>query len=468
VTDGVFIAMPVYRGVEVIAETLRSIRDQTLDDIHLVMSVDGSDDPTIDICKEFISDPRFDLVTQEQRLGWPGNFNRLVELCDRPFFCYWQQDDLASTNYLEVLRKELLAQPKAAIAYTDVQWFGASFDRTSLPNIEGDPLQRVLQHIEAIRYEPLRGLMRASTLPTHPDAIPVTDDESCQEEFVFLTEMAAAGSFVRTDQAMYFKRLHRNNVFVRWQGWPGWRRRRGWISMGAGMYEIARSLAADADSPRLLGLIIDRLAVDRPGRAFFYLPPETPTELERFVRDFTAFAQVDDFGHPQIGSLERPVHSAILSGLGRVRRNALERIELAHQLATEGSVSVGPDRLETVLGYGWSVPEPWGVWSDGEEATLWFRSLPGTPLRVTVEGRIYATSRGTSRVGYTLGDGPMQYIEALPDEPLRVVVDCPPNGAGEQFIRFKLPDARSPLEDAMSADARVLGIGLARFTMESQ
>ena len=85
------------------------------------------------------------------------------------------------------------------------------------------------------------------------------------------------------------------------------------------MYEIARSLAAVADSPRLLGLIIDRLAVDRPGRAFFYLPPETPIELERFVRDFTAFAQVDDFGHPQFGSLEWPVHSAILSGLGRVR-----------------------------------------------------------------------------------------------------------------------------------------------------
>ncbi len=122
--------------------------------------------------------------------------------------------------------------------------------------------------------------------------------------------------------------------------------------MGAGMYEIARSLAADADFPRLLGLIIDRLAVDRPGRAFFYLPPETPIELERFVRDFTAFAQVDDFGHPQFGSLERPVHSAILSGLGRVRRSGLERVELAHQLATEGSASVGPDRLEAVLGYG--------------------------------------------------------------------------------------------------------------------
>ena len=48
-STGIFIAMPVFRGAEVAAETLRSIREQTFTDYHVVMSVDGSDDPTIEV-----------------------------------------------------------------------------------------------------------------------------------------------------------------------------------------------------------------------------------------------------------------------------------------------------------------------------------------------------------------------------------------------------------------------------------
>ena len=272
-SNGVFIAMPVYRGGEVIEETIRSILDQEFEDFHLVMSVDGEDDPTVEICRKYASDPRIDVVVQPTRLGWPGNFNWLVENCDREFFCYWQQDDLATTGYLAALRRELMARPDASIAHTDVQWFGASFDRTSTPSIEGDPLSRIMQHIEAIRYEPLRGLMRGSMLPRN-EAIPVTADESCQEEFVFLTNMAAAGAFVRTDQAMYFKRLHAGNVFKRWFGFPEWRRRRGWLSMGSGMYHVARQNAPVPDWPTVLAQVADRLAVFRIGRGHFYLPPQ--------------------------------------------------------------------------------------------------------------------------------------------------------------------------------------------------
>jgi hypothetical protein len=129
-----------------------------------------------------------------------------------------------------------------------------------------------MQHIEAIRYEPLRGLMRASLLSSGEDAIPVTEDESCQEEFVFLARMAAAGAFIRVDAAMYFKRLHGTNAFVRWRDFPDWRRRRGWISAGVGMYKVAAELTPEELRSKLLGLVLDRMAIDRPGRGFFYLP----------------------------------------------------------------------------------------------------------------------------------------------------------------------------------------------------
>ena len=468
-TGGAFLAMPVYRGMEMIEETLRSILAQTFEDFHLVMSVDGSDDPTIEICRKYTHDPRIDMVVQERHLGWPGNFNWLFEHCDREFFCYWQQDDLASTGYLENLRTELLARPDASIAYTDVQWFGERSDKEGTPSIEGDPLTRIMQQIEGIRFEPLRGLMRASMLPQLGDAIPVTEDESCQEEFVFLTKMAAAGAFVRVEEAMYFKRMHRDNVFSRWRHFPDWRRRRGWISMGAGMHRIARQYSPKHLLPEILAQIIDRLAIDRPGRAHFYIPAQTGPELGRFVRDFVSFADVDgdNLRYISDSSVEASgsIHPEIRLSLDRELAAVEQRANLRAELLEEGSVSVFVDDTtqQALVGYGWSVTETWGVWSDGGEATIRIPAPRGSSWRATIEVRVYAPG-GVARVGYSQDRLAARYLDAPGDEPLSFTVESQPDT--ESLVRFHLPDARAPRDDALSKDARKLGIGLTRIEIE--
>jgi glycosyltransferase involved in cell wall biosynthesis len=460
--SGVFIAMPVYRGADVIEETMRSILAQTYTDFHLVMSVDGADDPTTEACRKYADDPRIDVVVQENRLGWPGNFNWLVENCDREFFCYWQQDDLASSGYLASLRKELLARPDAAIAHTDVQWFGDSFDRNSTPSIEGDLLSRVMQHVEAIRFEPLRGLMRSSMLPTDGMAIPVTEDESCQEEFVFLTHMAAAGAFLRTDTAMYFKRLHGQNVFKRWFGFPDWRRRRGWLSMGSGMYQIVSRNASAADWPIVVAQIADRLAVFRIGRGHFYLPPQHKYGLARFVRDFVDYAGLtfEDLGPTgsRPGSLQRPVHEDVLDALQEERLNFELRAELGRKLHREGVLTTraGDKAWAALLGFGWSDAEPWGVWSDGGEARLRVPAPKGRGWRATLVGRVFAPDgRVRVRAGTTRQD--MVNAEFSGGEHVKLNVES--SGSADHVL-LHLPDARAPLTTGASADTRMLGFGL--------
>ncbi len=464
---GVFIAMPVFRGTEFVEETLRSILAQTYSDWHLVMSVDGADDPTVEICRKYEEDPRIDVVVQETRLGWPGNFNWLVENCDREFFCYWQQDDLTSTGYLESLRRELLARPDAAIAYTDVQWFGARFDRNRTPSIEGDPLSRVMQHIEAIGYGPLRGLMRSSMLPSSSEAIPVTEDESCQEEFVFLTHMAAAGAFVRVETAMYFKRLHTSNVFVRWTHFPNWRRRRGWISMGVGMYHTARALAAPELRPRILSQIIDRLVIERHGRAHFYLPTQSTLEIHLFVRDFVAFGEIAATDLALAGAaeaLERPIHLAVLGALAQEEARAQTRADLQLRLEQGDSltVAINEEEGEAFLGFGWSATESWGVWSDGGRATLRIPAPPGRSWRAYLLGQVYGT---TDAVPFSFGtpNGPLLRVEAQPNQDVSIVVE---SDGEDDVVRLELPWARSPKEDGASEDERALGFGLMRLTVE--
>ncbi len=444
-TGGVFIGMPVYRGGEVIEETVRSILNQEFDDFHLVMSIDGEDDPTVEICQKYTSDPRIDVVVQETRLGWPGNFNWLVENCDRDFFCYWQQDDLATTGYLGSLRRELLARPDASIAHTDVQWFGASFDRTSTPSIEGDPLSRVMQHIEAIRYEPLRGLMRSSMLPQGGEAIPITEDESCQEEFVFLTHMAAAGAFVRTDKAMYFKRLHSSNVFKKWFDFPDWRRRRGWLSMGAGMYRVARQFAPESEWPTFLAQLADRLAVFRIGRGHFYLPPQHREGIGRFVHDFVGFARLTGAELGPMGSrpgpLQRPVNEEVLAALDTERAKLATKANLTETLDTTRTwtADAADPAFTALLGYGWSDVENWGVWTDGEEAHLSIPAPHGRKWRATLVGDVYGPS-GKVRVGVGPGNTPVDYVLADPDRPLG-----PGRGVCGESSRGEAPSSRGSL-----------------------
>ncbi len=459
---GVFIAMPVYLGTEFIEESIRSILAQTFEDFHLVMSVDGDDDQTIEVCRKYSDDPRVDVVVQEQRLGWPGNFNWLVTNCDREFFCYWQQDDLASTTYLESLRRELASRPDASIAYTDVQWFGAKFHRDSTPSIEGTALARVMQHIEAIRYEPLRGLMRSADLPRDKPAIPETRDESCQEEFVFLAHMAAAGAFIRVDSAMYFKRLHTANAFERWLHFPEWRRRRGWISMGAGMYDIARSVAPDELSVPTLAQILDRLAVNRLGRGYFYLPPQSPEEQMRLTRDFVAYAGLDraelGVSNVQTRGLERPVARGIIDGL-EYQKQAFEELEvIADSLSNLGTVTLemGQGVGTCLLGYGWSNPEPWGVWTESDEATLNIPAPPGRKWEALLTGRALG-SEGTWTIGSGTEDGRVRYQSF--ELPTRIEVAVHSDGTAGS-IRLELPSATSPSSLGLSSDTRFLGFGL--------
>jgi len=473
VDDDIHIALPVYRGTDFIAETVRSIRDQTYSRFRVMMSVDGADDPTIDLCRSFTDDPRFELIVQPDRLGWPGNFNWLAKRCDREFFCYWQQDDLASTGYLESLRNQLLLDPGASVAHTDVQWFGSRFHRDSTEGVFGTPLERVLQRIESIHYAPLRGLIRTSALPSDSDAIPTTPTGSTQAEFVFLTTLAAKGSFHRVTTAMYFKRAHRDNAHTAWFAEESYRRRNEWISTGVGMMRVAKQLAEPEQHGRLLATVIDRFAIERPGRGYFYVPEQSECGVEAFVRDFVDQAfeggsptdlHIADLGVDRGNGFERPIHAWIRTALaGELRRaRALRELEID---ATDGPVELstaasGPGL--NLLGRGWNKPEPWGVWTDGDLASI--RLPQGRYSRVVLTGAAFVPDQPV-RVGYSSAGAQPTFVSIADPVPITLAIDAAPERAQvHRALHLHLPDACSPASAGVSTDGRILGFGLTGIT----
>src|SRR5665647_3258213 len=117
------VGVPAWRGAETLAETLSSIQEQIYKDFVVLISIDGGDsdaDKMAAVCAPFLADHRFKIIRQTERLGWTGNLSLLMSICQTPYFCYWQQDDLASTDYLQKLHSNHIHHPDTSIAYTDM------------------------------------------------------------------------------------------------------------------------------------------------------------------------------------------------------------------------------------------------------------------------------------------------------------------------------------------------------------
>ena len=219
VSSGVFIAMPVYRGGEVIEETIRSILDQ---DSRLPSGheLDGDDDPTVEVCRKYASDPRIDVVVQETdsdgratSTGWlrtaigssSATGNRTT----------WPQPDTWG------LHRELMARPDAAIAYTDVQWFGASFDRTRTehrrrPTFADDATDR---------GDPIRAaswVYGGSMLPGGPPYLSPKTRAVRRSSSSSPTWPRPARSSASTGDVL--QAAPRRQRLQRWLGFPDWRR----------------------------------------------------------------------------------------------------------------------------------------------------------------------------------------------------------------------------------------------------
>lgn len=441
------ICMPVWQGADLLPETVRSIRAQEYEGWRAIVSVDGDDRESLAACRVLMGDdPRFEVVLQERSLGWPGNFNWTLERADLPFAIYWQQDDFCSHDYLGELRAALLVERGAAVAACDVQRFGLRAQLDRAPEYAGTPLARVLEHAEQLSFVPLRGLLRRSLLPPAP-AIPNSRDRSAQEEFMFLGRLAAAGDVVRVPGPLYYKRVHAASETLRMTGQPEFRLRRETAHLAAGLLALAQELAPAGLDGALLAWFVDRFTVFRPGRQFFWHPPDAAAGARHFllqVADEAAIELADPRWRPApAGGLERPVHPAVLAALESERRRAV-------------LLSSAEPPLAAWLGWGWHPPEPWGAWSSGEHASVELGHWRGGRLRL--EGRVYAPA-GPVRVGWSLDGDDAEFTRFAAGEPVMLEVEVP---EGAHRLQLHLPDAIAPVEAGVSADPRRLGLGLER------
>jgi hypothetical protein len=106
--------MPAYNGQSFIAQAIRSILDQTMSDLQLVIVDDASTDATWSIISSF-DDPRITAVQNKMNMGISSALNRGLDLCTAELIARHDQDDLSIPMRLSMQVEYLEKHPKVGL-----------------------------------------------------------------------------------------------------------------------------------------------------------------------------------------------------------------------------------------------------------------------------------------------------------------------------------------------------------------
>ncbi len=140
--------VPAYQASEFIQPTLDSLSAQTYADFDVIVSVDHCSDNTYDICMRHSNqDSRFRVIRQEDRQGYVGNCNFLLNQADADCVLFAFHDDILAPSYVEKLCQVLNDRPEVVMCYSDVL----------LTDVNGICEHRVLKEFDGVHNRVERG-----------------------------------------------------------------------------------------------------------------------------------------------------------------------------------------------------------------------------------------------------------------------------------------------------------------------
>lgn len=130
----VSIAVITYQSSPYVVETLESIARQTYRNIELVISDDGSNDGTVDVCMEWLSVNgnrfvRTEVLTVPANTGTSANYNRAEDACRGDWVMTVDGDDMLFPDAVKSYIGFVSEHPGAEYVFAKIKAIGATDER---------------------------------------------------------------------------------------------------------------------------------------------------------------------------------------------------------------------------------------------------------------------------------------------------------------------------------------------------
>jgi hypothetical protein len=239
----VTICITAYKSGAMIKPTLASVCAQSFRNFRVLISIDGPDSGTEEICRSYLDDSRFEIVVQPARLGWVGNTNALLDRVSTEFFFILPHDDIIRPQYIETLRRQALARPDVINTYSDLEIFGSTSEVKSTTGLDGPLFSRVRNLLASPHQAvPWRGLTRRSVLDR---GVRMQHNEcnGYNSHITFILAQLCLGPFHRVADALYLHRTRADEDSVR-VGFRSWSSQQQYEAMTAFMAQCVQTVAA--------------------------------------------------------------------------------------------------------------------------------------------------------------------------------------------------------------------------------
>jgi glycosyltransferase involved in cell wall biosynthesis len=251
----------VWNGAAFLEQALQSVARQTYRPIEVLVSDDGSNDGSEDLCRQLAKAHGFKLTVQPHRLGWIENCNFLLEQARGQFVCIVPHDDILHEQYIATLASHLMSAPKCVHAFCDVRAFGLWEIVQTQCELTGTPFHRLYQlmtrHFDGT---PFRGLIRRDVL-ARAGGLRANAYDGFAADVEWLARIARFGEIHRVPETLYFKRFHAGSTAIKWGYWEQETKIAAWTGHCAELLRLAllldlspgeRWLATSAALRRLL------------------------------------------------------------------------------------------------------------------------------------------------------------------------------------------------------------------------
>ncbi len=205
------VAIPFYNEEKFLEQAIRSVLEQTVKNITIILSDNNSTDSSYTIASNYAkTDSRIKLIKHQTNIGAIANFTYSRDICETKYFMWLGAHDIIAPDYIDILLNKLEENESYKLVFSksvlidinnkEIGGSGSDIDTQGLPFKH--KLYKIARNL--VFADALHGIYRSETIKKIPFLSTLGSDH------LVLFATACYGDLVEIDYKGYFRRQVRH------------------------------------------------------------------------------------------------------------------------------------------------------------------------------------------------------------------------------------------------------------------